>query len=198
MKSFDPNKDYYSILGVTQDATQEEIDRAFRSRARTHHPDSGGSEEEMKALNEARDALGDREARRKYDRERRPPRPACCSSMAFDPDAATKAGSLKIPVRDGDFTGLCIGAAACFLLGLPFLALIETQWVFFLWPLRLMTIGALMIGTLMAHSALRLNQRSRRENKTDYGKGLIALQEIGFWIAAAGLSVVVAMLIYLT
>lgn len=44
----------YSILGVSRNATREEIEAAFREKAKRAHPDCGGSNEEMQRLNEAR------------------------------------------------------------------------------------------------------------------------------------------------
>ena len=44
------NKDYYGILGVSKDATEKEIKKAFRNLAKEYHPDRNGSDEaaEMK------------------------------------------------------------------------------------------------------------------------------------------------------
>jgi hypothetical protein len=47
---------WYEILGVSRDATKEEIEAAFRERAKTAHPDTGGSHEAMAALTGARRA----------------------------------------------------------------------------------------------------------------------------------------------
>jgi curved DNA-binding protein CbpA len=64
-------KDYYGILGVSRDATEEEIKRAYRRLALKYHPDrcSGDleSEERFKEINEAYAVLGDRDKRREYD-----------------------------------------------------------------------------------------------------------------------------------
>src|SRR5215210_3317137 len=160
MNKFDSRKDYYSVLGVGEGASKEEVDRAYRSAARTRHPDGGGSEEDMKSLNEAHDILSDPATRKAYDEERKPPRIAYGSSAAFDPEAASRAGTLNIPVADQDLAGLCMGAATCFGVGVPLLLLVEMQWMFFLWPLRLMSLGALGLGVLMAHSALRVKHRN--------------------------------------
>ncbi len=61
-------KDYYEILGVSKDSSQEEIKKAFRKKAHEFHPDkSGGSEEKFKELNEAYQILGNVEKRKQYD-----------------------------------------------------------------------------------------------------------------------------------
>lgn len=59
--------DYYSILGVSKDASQDEIKKAFRKLARTHHPDAGGDENKFKEINEAYEVLSDEEKRKVYD-----------------------------------------------------------------------------------------------------------------------------------
>ena len=64
-------KDLYEILGVSRDATDEEIKKAFRRQARKLHPDvnkSPNAEEEFKELNEAYDVLSDPQKRSAYDR----------------------------------------------------------------------------------------------------------------------------------
>ncbi|MBS3956034.1 MAG: J domain-containing protein [Clostridiales bacterium] len=60
-------KNYYDILGVKKDASAEEVKKAFRRLARKHHPDTGGSEEKFKELNEAYEVLSDAEKRSQYD-----------------------------------------------------------------------------------------------------------------------------------
>jgi len=43
----------YRLLGISPSAPWEEIERAFRKKAHIHHPDHGGDEDTMRALNEA-------------------------------------------------------------------------------------------------------------------------------------------------
>lgn len=59
--------DYYSILGVSKGASQDEIKKAYRKLAMTHHPDKGGDEARFKEINEAYDTLGDPHKRSQYD-----------------------------------------------------------------------------------------------------------------------------------
>lgn len=60
--------DYYKILGISRDASTDEIKRAYRRLAHQHHPDRpGGNEEKFKEINEAYQILSNQEKRRQYD-----------------------------------------------------------------------------------------------------------------------------------
>lgn len=64
-------KDLYEVLGVSRDATEAEIKKAFRHKARELHPDvnkAADAEEQFKELNEAYDVLSDANKRAQYDR----------------------------------------------------------------------------------------------------------------------------------
>jgi curved DNA-binding protein len=63
-------KDYYEIMGVSRDATQDEIKRAYRKLARKYHPDvskAADAELKFKELGEANEVLKDPEKRAAYD-----------------------------------------------------------------------------------------------------------------------------------
>lgn len=60
-------RDYYEVLGVSKDASADEIKKAFRRAAVEHHPDRGGDETKFKELNEAYEVLKDGEKRKRYD-----------------------------------------------------------------------------------------------------------------------------------
>jgi curved DNA-binding protein len=63
-------KDYYAIMGVSRDATQDEIKRSYRKLARKYHPDVSDdpqAEERFKEVGEAYEVLKDPEKRVAYD-----------------------------------------------------------------------------------------------------------------------------------
>ncbi len=65
------SRDYYDILGVGRNASEDEIKAAFRKLARQYHPDvnkEAGAEEKFKEINEAYGVLSDPEKRARYDR----------------------------------------------------------------------------------------------------------------------------------
>src|SRR4026208_1848549 len=63
--------DYYKVLGIDKNATQEDIKKAYRKLARKHHPDLNPNDKEahktFQQVNEANEVLSDPEKRKKYD-----------------------------------------------------------------------------------------------------------------------------------
>lgn len=59
--------DYYDILGISKNATKEQIKSAFRKLAHKHHPDKGGNHDEFSKINEAYQTLSDDKKRKAYD-----------------------------------------------------------------------------------------------------------------------------------
>ncbi|HTJ47150.1 MAG TPA: DnaJ domain-containing protein [Kofleriaceae bacterium] len=68
---FDPSVDHYKVLGVSKEATADEIKKAYRKLAKANHPDSTGGdkakEHRFKEISNAYDVLGDEKKREQYD-----------------------------------------------------------------------------------------------------------------------------------
>jgi DnaJ-class molecular chaperone len=73
----DPRKDYYKVLGVSENASQDEIKKAYRKLAKEYHPDKHAgdkkAEERFKDISDAYSILGNAEKRKKYDMFRKNP-----------------------------------------------------------------------------------------------------------------------------
>jgi curved DNA-binding protein CbpA len=65
------NVNYYAVLGVTSDATREQIRSAYRVKVRTAHPDTGGDHELFAQIAEAWEVLGNPDEREVYDADRK-------------------------------------------------------------------------------------------------------------------------------
>ena len=83
-------KNYYDILGVSEDASNEQIKNAFKSIAKKEHPDRGGNEAVFKEANEAYDTLKDTKKRQEYDTIRKYGQPGTGGHFTY---------------RSGDFFG---------------------------------------------------------------------------------------------
>ena len=63
--------DYYKVLGVERNATQDDIKKAYRKMARKYHPDLNkddpNAKDKFQEINEANEVLSDPEKRKKYD-----------------------------------------------------------------------------------------------------------------------------------
>jgi DnaJ-like protein len=165
--------DYYAILGANEDASPREIERLYKQQAHKRHPDRGGAEEDMKALNEAYQVLHNASARRDYDRERR--RPVSKEAPIYVTPTA----------RDVGFSGQALNAMLCVILGLFLLFLVHFNGLWFLWPLLILAAGVIMFGIYMAHSAVA---RARESLGVAHPLRRFRIaQEIIFWsIVACG------------
>ena len=169
MNQVDSIKDYYGVLGVSEDATREEIDRQYKREAHKHHPDRGGNEERMKSLNEAYAVLKDTESRQTYDQGR----VKHATESPFVPISTPTA-------RDVGAFGHMLSAGLCLFAGIFLLLLVRFQWFWFLWPLAFVAVFVIGFGVLMARSAmvaanasLPVTNRLRRHTK---------VQELAFWL----------------
>jgi DnaJ-class molecular chaperone len=72
LKDYDPNKDYYKILGITKQSTDKEIKASYYKLAKQFHPDvnQGKTNEKFKEMSAAYDILSDPVKRREYDASR--------------------------------------------------------------------------------------------------------------------------------
>jgi molecular chaperone DnaJ len=105
-------KDFYAILGVSQDASTEEIKRAYKKLARDLHPDrnqSAGAEDRFKDVSEAYEVLRNEESRREYDEVRRLARQGYVGGA---PGAGFQSGGVRfedLPFDLGDVFGGMFG-----------------------------------------------------------------------------------------
>ena len=67
MFDFDHTKDFYKILGVEQNASEDDIKKTFRKAAMKHHPDKWWDAEKFKQINEAYQVLWDTQKKAQYD-----------------------------------------------------------------------------------------------------------------------------------
>src|SRR5688572_4759324 len=177
MSQFDTGKDYYAILGEDGSIPQSQIDRLYKRLAAKRHPDKGGTEEDMKSLNEAYRVLKNVQVRREYDAER-----LKVAGPGFVPTAAP-------PAQDVGLMGHGLSAFFCLLIGMFLLFLVRVQWIWFLWPLAILAVFVIGFGVLMARSYVRamnaslpVSNRLRKHTR---------LQEALFWsvVVVAGYGV---------
>lgn len=175
MSPFDADKDYYATLGADADATQGEIDRLYKRLAVRHHPDRGGDEEQMKALNEAYGVLRDETRRRDYDAGRQQQLPVDLS------EPASSAPPCSSPSAKVDaITGQCLAAILFVFAGLALLFVVRFQYVLFLWPLALLAVFMVLTGIFQAHAALGALRESFAV--THPLRRFRAAQETAFWV----------------
>lgn len=167
MDRFNPEQDYYQILGAGEGASPREIERLYKRLAHLRHPDRGGSEDDMKALNEAYQVLRDQTKRQEYDSRRRRP--------------VTKPAAIEVTptARDVGVYGQLLSALLCMMLGLMLLFLLHFNGLWFLWPMSILATGVVLFGVVMAHSAMTNARDSFAVGHA--ARRFRAAQEIGFW-----------------
>jgi len=196
MGEADERRDYYTVLGAARDAPRDEIERRYKRLAVAHHPDRGGDEEEMKAINEAWGVLKDAAAREAYDDATRetddetyetddetdetryaPRRRAYAAPPDFIP--STSAGAQADAIG-----GRLAGALLSLFAGVVLIFLVRFHYVVFLWPLALLGLSLLLFGVWMAHAALAYARGGY--SPKHLARRLAWAQETLFWAAVAG------------
>jgi len=172
LSQFDPQRNYYEVLGAAEDASRRDIERLYRRLAHRRHPDRGGSEDEMKTLNEAYAVLHDDAIRKDYDNKRRRP-------VAARPYIDTAPAAREVGVY-----GQGLNALACLAAGLMLLLLVRFNGLWFLWPLGILATGVMLFGVLIAHSAVRNARESLRASHPV--RRFRAVQELAFWTIVVG------------
>jgi DnaJ domain len=164
-------KDYYSILGAGETASQEEIERLYKRLVMRHHPDRGGDEEEMKAINEAYRVLGNAVTRRTYDsRHQRSDdvliavRPPLSKPSALLPDTTS---------------GRLISALLWLLAGLVFLFLVRIYYIRFMWPIFLVAAFFVIFGVWKVHAVMLFARK--RVAASHPVRRYVWVDELAFW-----------------
>lgn len=104
-------KDYYKVLGVSDNAAAKEIGRAYRKLAKQYHPDANpGSEERFKEISAAYDVLGDDAKKKEYDEVRRLGASGNIFASAPGGDGGGFGGSFRVDDL-GDLIGNIFGRA---------------------------------------------------------------------------------------
>ena len=145
-------RNYYEVLGASEDASLREIERLYKRAAHKAHPDRGGAEEDMKTLNEAYSVLRNERTRNEYDARRRLPR------------AEIIAASSKPVAREVGLYGQLLSALMCLVPGLLLLFLVRFNGLWFLWPLSILAAGVILFGVMIAHSAMTNARESTKPN----------------------------------
>ncbi len=161
-------RNYYEILGASEDASPREIERLYKRAAHKAHPDRGGAEEDMKTLNEAYGVLRNERSRKEYDARRRVS-PAEAAAVASKPVA-----------REVGLYGQLLSALMCLVLGLLLLFLVRFNGLWFLWPLSILAAGVTLFGVMIAHSAMTNARESTKPNHPL--RRFRYAGEIAFWL----------------
>jgi molecular chaperone DnaJ len=97
-------KDFYQMLGVASEASAEEIKKAYRKLAQTHHPDANpgdqAAEDKFKEISEAYATLSNQEQRKEYDQVRRMVESGGFGGIGGQPGGSGGFGGQQVRVED--------------------------------------------------------------------------------------------------
>jgi hypothetical protein len=171
MHPLDMEKDYYSILGATKTASQDEIEYLYKRLAMRHHPDRGGDAEEMKAINEAYRVLGNAASRRAYhSRQQRSDDPLSVVGPPLSPPSA--------PLPD-TVPGRLVGALFFLLAGLVFLLIVRIYYIRFMWPIFLVAAFVVILGVWKVHAVMVFARK--RVAASHPVRRYLWVHELAFW-----------------
>ena len=171
MSDPDLEKDYYSILGAEETASQDEIERLYKRLAMRHHPDRGGDAEEMKAINEAYGVLGNAATRLTYDSRFHQHNDALRAvSPPFSPPSAFLPDTIP---------GRLVGALLFLLAGLVFLFLVRVYYIRFMWPILLLAVFVVIFGVWKVHAVMVFARKSLAPSHPLLRH--VWVQELAFW-----------------
>ncbi|HJR06514.1 MAG TPA: J domain-containing protein [Pyrinomonadaceae bacterium] len=176
MGETDERRDYYTVLGAESDDSRDELERRYKRLAVEHHPDRGGDEEEMKAINEAWRVLKDDATREAYDVAQRKTSVRAYTAPEFVPSTSQSAAADAIG-------GRLAGSLLSLFAGVVLIILVRFHYVVFLWPLALLGLSLLFFGVWMAHAALACVREGCAP--THPARRFIWAQEMLFWSAVA-------------
>ena len=164
-------RDYYEVIGADHHSSTRDLDRLYKRMAARLHPDKGGDEEEMKLLNEAYQVLKDPNSRKHYDAQRQ--RPVTSEPVASAPAA-----------KDVGLLGHGLSAFFCLLMGVFLLILVRSQWIWFLWPLGILSLFVIGFGIVMARGAMRAVSSTLSDSNPV--RRHTGVQEVAFWTVVVG------------
>ena len=180
-------KDYYSILGALETASQDEIERLYKRLAMRHHPDRGGDADEMKAINEAYRVLGNATTRRAYDETAATRRAYDSRHHRSDDTLSAVAPPLSPPstLLPDTVRGQLVGALFFLLAGLVFLFLVKIYYIRFMWPILLVAAFLVIFAVWKVHAVMVFARK--RVAPTHPVRRNVWIQELAFWsMVAAG------------
>jgi DnaJ domain len=169
-------KNYYVVLGASEDDSQAEIERLYKRLARRHHPDRGGSAEKMKAINEAYRVLGNEASRHAYDAQR----PRHLKSFAAD----TSPLSVPPVLLEDTFSGRLAAAIWWLMGGLVFLFVVRIFYLRFLWPVLVLAAIVVLVGVWKIRVALVFGRRGLAPSHPL--RRYLGAQEAAFWLVMCG------------